>query len=61
MAVTVGTTVVTPSGRRAKVRAVEKLYTGKRGRPTQYAVVQLRDAKGADARRSYPVKELKAA
>lgn len=64
MAITVGTTVVTPSGREAKVRAVEKYMSGKRGRPALYAVVQLRDAKGrklTKTKKVYWISDLQAA
>jgi hypothetical protein len=64
MAITVGTTVVMPSGRKAKVRAVEKNYTGKRGRPALIAVVQPISLKGTrmlKSKQTYWMAELQAA
>jgi hypothetical protein len=64
MAITVGSTVVTPSGRKAQVRAVKSEHTGKRGRPARYAVVRPLSIKGTRVLKSeqvYWVAELQAA
>jgi hypothetical protein len=63
MAIKVGTTVVTPSGKTAVVKAYVQLRTGLRGRPYPVVLVQEKNRKGHFVPGTYAclVRDVKAA
>ena len=64
MAISVGSNVLTPEGREAKVRKIEPIHDGYVGRPPLEATVQLKDRYGRkfiQTRKTYRLAELEVA
>lgn len=64
MTISVGSIVLTPEGREAKVRKIEPLHDGYVGRPPLEAEVQLKDRYGRkfiQTRKTYRLAELEVA